>query len=407
MTSRFFFKQTRSQCDSEYFLKHMKICLINHSFPPQIGGGETHIYLLARGLVEMGHDVTVVTGGDDASIIRHKEGFFIAKVKHFRDFEKGKESFRMVLDDFMKVLSKRDFDVIHVHNFMPGLAYASIASLIETKRTVFTFHSTPIPEEGKIIGHFDNYEVEKTFASFIIGLPFYDILVCPSRCYCDWALKLGANKNKIELVYHGVNENDFLAKRSRKWREKYGFTEDDFVIICPARMIRRKGIIDLVKAVDAIKDFHVKLFIPTSIHNGSPEYLESVNFYIKSNNLSDRIKIAVDEISLETMQKVYVNCDVCVLPSHIEGLGIVLLEAMASGIPVIGSNTFGINEVIQDGKNGLLTNPKDPYDLAEKILKIRNNPALASMLIDGGRHSIQEEFSLKRQLKSLELIYKQ
>ncbi len=389
------------------FLKDMNICLINHSFPPQIGGGETHMYLLAKGFAKMGHDVLVVTGGENAFTERCEEGFAVARIKNFRSFEKGMGSFRSILDDLYGVLSKKTFDVVHVHNFMPGLAYASIAPLIRTKRTVFTFHSTPIPKEGKILGHFGNYEVEKSFASFVINLPFYDDLICPSRYYYDWALRLGSDRKRTKLVYHGVDETAFMSERTIEWREKYGFEERDFVVVCPARMIKRKGIMDLVEAVNTINDTHVKLFIPTSIQNGSPEYLDALYGYIKSSNLSDRVKVAVDKISLEMMSEVFANCDACVLPSHIEGLGIVLLEAMAAGIPVIGSDTFGINEVIQDGINGVLFHPGSPSDLAEKVLQIRENHSLASILVDGGKRSVRGKFSLGMQLKTLESIYKQ
>jgi glycosyltransferase involved in cell wall biosynthesis len=89
----------------------------------------------------------------------------------------------------------------------------------------------------------------------------------------------------------------------------------------------------------------------------------------------------------------------------VEGLGIVLLEGMAAGIPVIGSNTFGIDEVIKDGVNGLLSKPRDPEDLAEKILRIRNDRGLSAILVSGGKKSIRSEFSLTKQLESLELIY--
>ncbi|MGB4834336.1 MAG: glycosyltransferase family 4 protein [Candidatus Moraniibacteriota bacterium] len=383
----------------------MKICLINHSFPPQIGGGETHMYLLATGLSERGHKVTVITGGDSTSSEDEDNRFSVIRIGSFRDFEKGKASFRAILDDFAKAISDDTFDVVHVHNFMPGLAYASLLSLVKTKKTIFTFHSTPIPEEGKIIGHFSDYSVEKAFASFIIKLPFYDTLVCPSRYYYDWALKLGADESKTKLVYHGIDEKDFSVKKDPSWRMRYGYEEDDFIVVCPARMIRRKGILDLVKAIQILGDRKIKLFVPTSVQNGSAEYLTLINEYIKKNGLLDRVKIVVDKESLETMPYVLANCDVCVLPSHVEGLGIVLLEGMAAGIPVIGSNTFGIDEVIKDEVNGLLSKPMDPKNLAEKILRIRNDGALSAILVSGGKRSIRSKLSLAKQLESLELIY--
>ncbi|MBM3256132.1 MAG: glycosyltransferase family 4 protein [Candidatus Moranbacteria bacterium] len=387
----------------------MKICLINHSFPPQIGGGETHLYLLAKGFAKRGHKVLVITGEGQVPIIDEGYKFTVERIKHFGDFEKGHVSFRSILDDLAKVLSKRDFDVVHVHNFMPGLAYASILPLVKTKKTIFTFHSTPIPQEGKIIGHFTKYDVEKSFASFILGLSFFDTLVCPSQYYYNWALRLGASKEKVKLVYHGVDEKDFLVKKDYSWRKKHGYFKEDFIIICPARMIYRKGILDLVKAVQIINNNKekVKLYIPSSVQNGSAEYFSLVNDCIRSNNLSDVVKIAIDKESLKSMPQVYTNSNLCVLPSHIEGLGIVLLEAMAAGIPVIGSNTFGINEVIQDKVNGLLVRPKDPANLAEKILRVKNDSTLSAMMRGGGKDSVREKFSLTKQLDSLENIYKQ
>ena len=384
----------------------MKICLINHSFPPQIGGGETHMYLLAEGFAKRNYEVLVVTGGESVSAIDNGSKFTVKRIKHFRDFEKGRASFRSILDDLAEILSKRDFDVVHIHNFMPGLAYASILPLVKTKKTIFTFHSTPIPEEGKIIGHFSDYDVEKSFASFVLGLPFYNTLVCPSRYYYNWGLKLGVNKRKIKLVYHGVNEKNFIVEKDLIWRRKHGYLEDDFLIVCPARMVHRKGILDLLKAIQIINNNKIKLFIPSSVQNGSSEYFTLVNNYIKSNNLSNTVKIVIDKESLQSMPRIFLNCDLCVLPSHVEGLGIVLLEAMAAGVPVIGSDTFGINEVIQNKVTGLLANPKDPIDLAEKILCIKNDSKLSDVLVKGGKDSVRGKFSLAKQLDLLEDIYK-
>lgn len=384
----------------------MKICLINHSFPPQIGGGETQMYLLAKGFSERKHDVTVITDGSDALLKEHRYNFSILRIEGFRTFEKGTSSFRHILDDLAKALFRKTFDVIHVHNFMPGLAYASIFSTIKTKKTVFTFHSTPIPEEKKIIGFFANFSIEKAFTSFIIKLPFYDTLVCPSRYYYDWALKLGAKKKKIRLIYHGIDEKSLVpTKIDPMWKKKYGYSNDDFIIVCPARMIYRKGILDIIRAVQILDDEKIKLLIPTSVQNGSTEYLKLVNDYIQKNNLLKKVKLVLDEETLETMPQIFANCSVCVLPSHVEGLGIVLLEGMAAGIPVIGSDTFGINEIINDGINGLLSRPKNPKNLAEKILLIRNNPKLSAILVEGGKKSIHSKFSLNKQLKSLELVY--
>ncbi len=385
----------------------MKICLINHSFPPQIGGGETHLYLLARGFARRGHDVTVITGKNKKFLVsKDREKFSVSRVKNFKDFEKGRISIRFFLEDFKKAFLKKEFDVIHIHNFMPALAYALVAPAIKTKKVVFTFHSTPIPSERKIIGHFSDYSLEKAFASFVIKLPFYDKLVCPSLYYYNWALRLGADRKKTKLIYHGVDEKDFLPRKDLLWRKEYGYDKDDFIVVCPARMIYRKGIMDVVKAINIIKSNKTKLLILTSVINGSTEYLDKMTRFINRNKLTERVKIVIDKENIKTMPRILVNCDVCVLPSHIEGLGIVLLEGMASGIPVIGSDTFGINEVIKDKINGLLFKPKDIGDLVKKIMCVQKDKKLSATIVEGGRQSIRSEFSLEQQLKKLELIYK-
>jgi len=94
----------------------------------------------------------------------------------------------------------------------------------------------------------------------------------------------------------------------------------------------------------------------------------------------------------------YQQADLLVLPSvtmngQTEGLGVVLLEAMAAGVPVIGSRTGGIPDIIEDGVNGLLVPPGDPGALADAILSILSDPDLADRFRTAGLQTVQERFS--------------
>lgn len=94
----------------------------------------------------------------------------------------------------------------------------------------------------------------------------------------------------------------------------------------------------------------------------------------------------------------YQNADIFVLPSIIfqnqtEGLGVVLLEAMASGVPVIGSNIGGIPDIIKDNVNGLLVPPGDSRALAMSIIMILQDPDLAERLRKAGLETVKEHFS--------------
>jgi len=76
-----------------------------------------------------------------------------------------------------------------------------------------------------------------------------------------------------------------------------------------------------------------------------------------------------------------------------EGLGVVLLEVMASGVPVIGSNTGGIPDIIKDGVNGLLVQPGDPKALADAIIRIFEDRDLADRLREAGLETVKGRFS--------------
>jgi glycosyltransferase involved in cell wall biosynthesis len=85
-----------------------------------------------------------------------------------------------------------------------------------------------------------------------------------------------------------------------------------------------------------------------------------------------------------------------VLPSRTEGMGRVLIEAMASGRPVIGSNVGGIPEVIEDGRNGFLFESENVNDLADKLEKLLSKPELAKRMGEEGRKIVQEKFSSEK-----------
>jgi glycosyltransferase involved in cell wall biosynthesis len=97
--------------------------------------------------------------------------------------------------------------------------------------------------------------------------------------------------------------------------------------------------------------------------------------------------------------------DCFVLPSLWEGFPIVLLEAMATGVPIVATNIPGNDEVITSGKNGWLVPPGDPSALAEKVLGLLNDPGQASLFAEFGRERIRQEFTREKMLDSIQNVY--
>jgi glycosyltransferase involved in cell wall biosynthesis len=97
--------------------------------------------------------------------------------------------------------------------------------------------------------------------------------------------------------------------------------------------------------------------------------------------------------------------DIVVLPSKEEGFGLVLIEAMAAGKPVIGTLCGGIPEIIVDGETGLLVPPESPHELAKAISTLLKNPDLARRMGQAGRRRVEKHFSVDPYVENVEKVY--
>jgi len=99
--------------------------------------------------------------------------------------------------------------------------------------------------------------------------------------------------------------------------------------------------------------------------------------------------------------------DVFAMPSIWEGFGLVLLEAMAAGRPIVASRVATIPEVVLDGQTGLLVPAGDPLALAEALAQLANQPALAARMGEAGRERVRHQFSLEKMVGDTELLYRE
>lgn len=190
------------------------------------------------------------------------------------------------------------------------------------------------------------------------------------------------NKKDIRVLLHGV-------ELDRTMRKSHNYTNIGYV----GRFEKSKGLPILLRAFQLLTETnsHYKLIL----RGEGPSRDEIIQLIselkIENNVVIDPPKILEDEI--------YGDIDVLVLPSlRLEGLGVVLIEAMSEGIPIVGTNTSGINEVIEDGYNGKLAEPGSAPQLAGAIQEIMENEKTRERLIANGLRTVREKYDIQRYL---------
>jgi glycosyltransferase involved in cell wall biosynthesis len=383
----------------------MRIAILNHGFPPDVGGGETQAYITACILQKHGHEVHVFTGSGENQL---KFPFPVTYLPHYKAFEKGEEGPKYFVKELKDALQAAGpFDVLYCSNFSALLATSYLRDIIPTK-TIFTFHCVPAKEQQKIIGYFNDWDLEKSFARSILAAASPSLTICPSGFFYEWAKEFGVPDEKLKIIYNSVMLDSFskpaTAKEREQFRKKNGLPKDATVFVTPARMLPKKGIYELVQAARTIPDAH--FYIVSSRRNANADFMTLITDFINEHSLGDRIKIVYDAYSIQEMPKLYQMCDMMLLPSHHEGLPVSILEAMASKTPVICTDIPALSELVQDGTNGLTCKPKNVTSLSGVIKKaMKMSPDEKTRLVIEGYKTVSEKGDAERNVRLLEDLF--
>ncbi|WP_258209501.1 glycosyltransferase family 4 protein [Paenibacillus radicibacter] len=211
---------------------------------------------------------------------------------------------------------------------------------------------------------------------------------------------------KIHKVFLGVDTNRFrLPSASERLavRKKYGLHRT-FNVLFVGRLVPRKGINVLMRAIHELRRKHPKIRL--LIAGGSPHkaYIRSLKQYAHKLKLPVTFLGNIPHSRLRSMYWLG-DCFVCPSQKH-EAFGLVNVEAMASGVPVIASAIGGITEIVQDGHNGLLVRAyKDHKMFAKRIASIEESPVLAQKLKDEARSTVNQKFSWIQTANEMATLY--
>lgn len=194
------------------------------------------------------------------------------------------------------------------------------------------------------------------------------------------------DESKIKVLSNFVDldklNSEALKRYDRdKTREKWGIDKKDFVIGFIGRLAEIKGCKYLIKSIP-----YIKLSLKVIIAGDGPER-ENLASLCKKLNIQDKVVFLG---YIEDILKIYKLIDVLVIPSRSEASPMVFYESQALGVPIIASHIPDLNELIKNNENGLLFEPGNEKDLAEKINLVHNNRKLRKKMVRSGFKGIKE-----------------
>jgi len=383
----------------------MRIVQVASYFPPPYGGIESHVYYLSKELVELGHEVTVLTSRVPEAAIGKEEISEGVVVKRLWT------PFSLFNFPFMPTLTYRvlreEVDVFHGHINAPmTVESGALGSLFSGVPFVVTYHADLIPEDIGIESMalrgliYDLYEkFVKRFDVAVAGR-----ILATTPLYAETSEFLRDYLDKVSIVPNGVDLERFRPNHDvSSIRSRLGFDRERIVFFA-GRLIPYKGLEYLLAAFSEVckarEDVRLVLL-------GAGPLLDDLQRQVYSIGLKDKVRF-LGAVSEDNLPHFFATSDVVVVPSRSrsEGFSISALQAMASGKPVVATRVGGVPDVVIDEETGIIVEPRNTEQLSSAILRFLNDPDLAAQMGRAGRRRAERYFGWRRVAELVEKVYK-
>lgn len=384
----------------------MNILLATESFyPDNVGGVQTYVYELARNLIERNHNVFVITPRFTRKLAQEEkiEGI---KVFRYNSTASGpllfiRRPFLSILNAYFlfKKLSKNvSFDVVNFHSSLPTFGI----SLFACKRIpkIYTFHAS-MYQEVVIQSKRKKYTILSLISLILAVIKFIekinlrrsDKIIVLSDFSRKQLLDLykEINPSKIKLIPGGVDVEEFKPANDRMAiKKKLNLPIDSFVLLTVRRLVARMGLENLIYAFKEIK----KQISNTILIIGGEGFLKDELFNLIKEEKLEKDIFLKGRLGDSELKLYYQASDLFVLPTEkLEGFGLVTLEALSSGLPVIGTPIGGTLEILEPLDQGLLFKDASSKAITKGIAELLNSPDKLNFLRQQCRNYVVDNFS--------------
>ena len=322
----------------------------------------------------------------------------VRNIAPYKDFM----AYRQLVCEFKKL----NLDVVHTHTSKAGLLGRLAAKKAHIRNIIHSPHGSIYLSNSNIDGvpSFSISQKILQFAERFAGQAT-SFLTVLSEQEKQINIKLNLfNKDKIIIIPNGIELKKFTVTKSfRIDSRKRLFVDESFNIVCVGRLSSEKGFNLVFDSLMGVCSNLKKINFKVILVGDGPEM----------DNLKKMADLLEKKYNCKSIFAGYQNDikkylalgDIFVLPSYYEGFGLVVIEAMAAGLPVVASNVGGLPEVIDDKVNGILFKPGDVGDLSEKLLTLINSEETRHQLSKNALLKAKE-FDIKRMLNKYYSLYK-
>ena len=370
----------------------MKILMLSWEYPPKnVGGLSNHAYYLSHEICKLGHEVHIITCEEGlAPVFENDDGVYIHRVSPYGidtyDFTKWVMhlNFAMIQEGIKLITTGEKFDIIHAHDWLSAYSARALKCAFSIPM-VCTIHAT---EQGRNGGIRTDMQRYISSAEWMLCYESWKIIACSNYMRYEIHNLFNSPLEKIWVIPNGVDakslEFDFDHVAFRRQ-----FAHDhEKIVFYVGRHVFEKGIHILAQAARQVIDYNynVKFVIA-----GAGPMTEEIKYWVRANGTESKF-IFTGYIDCDVKNKLYKVSNAAIFPSLYEPFGIVALEAMAAGCPVVVSDVGGLGELIEHKKTGLKTYVGSPSSLADNLNYILWNNDLATTVKNNALKVVKEKY---------------
>ncbi|MEI2633277.1 MULTISPECIES: N-acetyl-alpha-D-glucosaminyl L-malate synthase BshA [Bacillus] len=370
----------------------MKKLKIGITCYPSVGGSGIIATELGKQLAEKGHEIHFITSSIPFRLNTYRPNihFHEVEVNQYAVFKYPPYDLTLA-SKIAEVAERENLDIIHAHYALPHAVCAYLAKQMLKRNIgiVTTLHGTDIT----VLGYDPSLKDLIRFA-----IEASDRVTAVSSALAAETYDLIKPEKKIETIYNFIDERVYLKKNTAVIKEKHGILPDEKVVIHVSNFRKVKRVQDVIRV---FRNIAGKTKAKLLLVGDGPEKSTACEL-VRKYGLENQVLMLGNQ---DRVEELYSISDLKLLLSEKESFGLVLLEAMACGVPCIGTNIGGIPEVIKNNVSGFLVDVGDVAAATASAMRILEDEQLSKRFTEAAMEMLKNEFSSQKIVSQYEQIY--